>query len=260
MAVRRSSVVPSGAPTGAYQLHGDGSGPGGLSVVVSIRIDLVNTAPVANADTIDASTGTVTFRPTRQRHRSRRRPAATAVVPDRPSTFTNGSQGTITAVGTDQLSIDPGSGGGIATFTYTVVDNGGLVSPPATVTVRVNRRPLANPVQATVDPDVETVVPLAGQRSRRRRTHRHAQRRAGRRRGDDHRARAHRDRTDRLLRLLVHVRLHGDRSVRARSHRRRHDRRDRHTTHDDHATTTTPPTTTLPAHRRRGQSDIAEDR
>ena len=85
----------------------------------------------------------------------------------RPSTFTNGSQGTITAVGTDQLSIDPGSGGGIATFTYTVVDNGGLVSAPATVTVRVNRRPTADPVQATIDPDVDTAVPLVGQRSRR---------------------------------------------------------------------------------------------
>jgi hypothetical protein len=35
------------------------------------------------------------------------------------------------------------------------------VSPPATVTVRVNRRPLANPVQATVDPDIETVVALS---------------------------------------------------------------------------------------------------
>jgi hypothetical protein len=131
-----------------------------LSVVVSIRIDLANTAPVANPDAIDASTGIVTLRPLDNDTDPDGDPLQLQSFPT-TITFTNGDPGTLTAVGTDQLSIDPGTGGGIATFTYTAVDNGGLVSAPATVTVRVNRRPLAGPVQQTVDPDVETVVALA---------------------------------------------------------------------------------------------------
>ena len=154
------SVVPSGAPTGAYQFTATVQDPGGLSVVVSVRIDLANAAPVANADSIDASSGIVTLRPL---DNDTDPDGDVLQLQSFPATidFTNGNQGTVTAVGTDQLSIDPGAGGGIATFTYTAVDSGGLVSAPATVTVRVNRRPLANAVQADVDPDVETIVPLS---------------------------------------------------------------------------------------------------
>jgi hypothetical protein len=131
-----------------------------LSVLVSIRIDLVNAAPVANADTVDASGGIVTFRPI---DNDTDPDGDTLQLQSFPATidFSNGNPGSITAVGTDQLQVDPGSGGGTATFTYTVVDAGGLVSPPATVIVRVNRPPAAFDVLATVDPDTASTVPLS---------------------------------------------------------------------------------------------------
>jgi large repetitive protein len=131
-----------------------------LSVVVDIVVELVNRPPVANDDAVNASSGPLTIRPIDNDSDPDGDALQLQSVPQ-TITFSNGNQGTITVIGSDQLLIDPGSGGGIATFTYTVVDTGGLVSAPATVTVRVNRQPTADPAQATIDPDVATAVALA---------------------------------------------------------------------------------------------------
>src|SRR5690606_38559862 len=60
-------------------------------------------------------------------------------------TFPNGVTRPIERTG-DQLRIDPGTGSGTVTFEYTAVDALGLVSAPATITVRVNRPPTASDV------------------------------------------------------------------------------------------------------------------
>jgi hypothetical protein len=154
-------IVPAGAAAGPYDFAATIRDPGGLTVVVSIRIELVNRPPVANDDpVVDASAGPVTIFPT-----------ANDTDPDGDAlllqsfpptiTFSNGNAGTITLVGTDGLLINPALGGGTASFTYTVVDTGGLVSAPATVNVRVNRLPVAFDVQAALDPDVATTVPVS---------------------------------------------------------------------------------------------------
>ena len=153
------AVDPAGAAAGVYDFTATVRDPGGLSVVVSVRVELMNRPPVANDDSVNASAGPITFRPVDNDTDPDGDPLQLQSVPQ-TITFSNGNQGTITLIGTDQLLVDPGSGGGIATFTYTVVDTGGLVSAPATVTVRVNRPPTADPVQATIDPDVATDVPL----------------------------------------------------------------------------------------------------
>ncbi|MGH9134128.1 MAG: Ig-like domain-containing protein, partial [Ilumatobacteraceae bacterium] len=153
------SVVPNGAPAGTYAFTATIQDPGGLSVVVDVRVDLVNRPPVANADSVDATAGPVTFRPI-DNDTDPDGDALQLLSFPATITFSNGSTGTVAAVGTDQLQVDPVAGEGIATFTYTVVDTGGLVSAPATVTVRVNRPPVALAVQTSIDPDVPTAVPL----------------------------------------------------------------------------------------------------
>jgi hypothetical protein len=152
-------VDPLGAPAGAYDFTATVRDPGGLTVVVSIRIELVNRAPVANDDVVPVAAGVFSFFPLANDTDPDNDPLQLQLFPS-SITFSNGNVGTVTAIGTDQLQIDPGTGSGTASFTYTVVDTGGLVSAPATVTVRVNRPPVASNVTASVDPDVATPVPL----------------------------------------------------------------------------------------------------
>ena len=216
-------VVPNAAAAGVYDFTATVRDPGGLSVVVDIRVELVNRPPVANDDSVNASSGPLMFRPIDNDSDPDGDALQLQSVPQ-TITFSNGSQGTITVIGTDQLLIDPGSGGGIATFAYTVVDTGGLVSAPATVTVRVNRPPFADPVQATIDPDVATAVPLV----------------AGDPDGDPLTVTLTGVPSDVVVtvsglvltvtapavlrRFPVHVRLHRDRSVQPHGHRARDDR------------------------------------
>ena len=226
------SAVPSGAADGRVPVHGDGSGPG--------RFECCREHPDRPRQhragrqrrhdrRLDRHRHAAT---TRQRHRSRRRPAAAAVVPDNHRLHQR----------------QPGNGHGRRH--RSALDRSRLGRRHRDVRLHGRRQRRARVAAGDRDRPGEPSAArqpgpgnrrprrrdgrsAVGQRSRRRRAHRHARRRAGRCRGDDRRSRAQRDRTDRLLRLLVHVRLHGDRSVRAGSHRRRHDRRDRHTAHDD---------------------------
>ena len=79
-------------------------------------------------------------------------------------TFTNGEVGTVT-VGPDgrSVQIDPGAGGGTATFTYTVRDSDGGVSAPATVTVKgplLNTAPVARNQSIAVTTGISAAVGL----------------------------------------------------------------------------------------------------
>jgi hypothetical protein len=152
-------LAPAGAPAGTYGFTATVADPGGLSVVVDVRVTLINRTPTANPDEVDATDGPVTFSPLDNDTDPDGDPLAVQAFPA-TITFENGETGTVTAVGTDQLLVDPGAGGGVATFTYTAVDPGGLVSEPATVTVRVNRPPTAEDVFAVIPPDTATAVPL----------------------------------------------------------------------------------------------------
>ena len=69
-------------------------------------------------------------------------PIALAAVPESVA-FSNGETGLITRLDDGRLQLDPRSGLGVATFTYTIVDALGLPSAPATVTASVNRSPIA---------------------------------------------------------------------------------------------------------------------
>ena len=86
-------------------------------------------------------------------------------------TFANGEVGDIQRLPDNSLSIHPGKGAGTATFTYSVVDQFGLVSPETTVTVIVNSPPTAPAVDVVmaagstvtvavdaVDPDGDPLV------------------------------------------------------------------------------------------------------
>ena len=63
-----------------------------------------------------------------------------------------------------RIEVDPGSGGGTATFTYRVRDTDGGVSEPATVTVigpRLNQPPVATDQRISVTVGTTSVIGLA---------------------------------------------------------------------------------------------------
>ncbi len=81
-------------------------------------------------------------------------------------TFPNGATGTISILGSRQLSIDPGAGRGTATFGYTVRDGDGAESAPATVTVfapALNQAPIANDqtIDVTVGRSADLVLDVS---------------------------------------------------------------------------------------------------
>jgi hypothetical protein len=125
------------------------SDPGGLQVRVPVSVELVNLAPVANPDVVRADNGQITFQPLANDSDPDGDAIALQSVPD-TLTFANGEVGTIQRLPDDSLSIHPSKGAGTATFTYSVVDQFGLVSPETTVTVIVNSAPTAPAVDVAM--------------------------------------------------------------------------------------------------------------
>lgn len=131
--------------------------PGGLQVRVPVSVELVNLAPIANPDVVRADTGQATFQPLANDSDPDGDAIALQAVPD-TLTFANGEVGSIQRLGDDSLAISPGKGAGTATFSYSVVDQFGLVSPETTVTVIVNSPPTAPAVDVVMAPGTTVTV------------------------------------------------------------------------------------------------------
>ncbi len=143
--------------------------PGGLSAVASITITVRNRPPVANADTVDVTSGEpASFDLTA--NDSDADSAGALVISELPSTpsfpitFPNGEVGTVTLQGNDRsVRVDPGNGRGSTSFAYRVRDVDGSVSAPATVTVnapRQNQPPTATSQSVAVTIGTTAVVQL----------------------------------------------------------------------------------------------------
>lgn len=151
---RSIDVVPDGA-AGRADTVAVIADPGGLQVRVPVTIVLVNLAPVARPDAFDHAPDVDTFDPLANDTDDDGDAIQLLAVPETLA-FPNGVSGTIEVVDGRRLRIVPGGGEGVATFEYTIVDSVGLASAPATVTVTVNRSPIA--------PDVEIELPAKSER------------------------------------------------------------------------------------------------
>jgi hypothetical protein len=150
---QRAVFVDPAGRSGRLDLVAVVADPGGLQARVPMSIQLINLAPLAQPDAVAIADVPVTFAPLANDADPDGDAITLAAVPA-TLTFANGKVGTIERLADDRLRIDPVAGLGVATFTYTVVDALGLVSAPVTVTVTVNRSPIA--------PDVDISVPAGG--------------------------------------------------------------------------------------------------
>ena len=146
-------AVPSDAPFGTTRWTTTLADPGGLTTVVTISVTIGNQGPVAVGDSVDATGGTTTVDLTANDRDPDGTPGSLRLqsVPS-TLTFENGVVGSV-AIAPDgrSVTIAPGGGRGAASFTYTVVDDGGAVSAPAPVTVR---GPVEPPPTTTTLPPV----------------------------------------------------------------------------------------------------------
>ncbi len=145
----RSILVDPAGRTGRVDLVAVIADPGGLQVRVPVSIELVNRAPIANPDEFFASTSVLIVDLLANDTDPDGDLLSLASVPE-TFTFSSGVVGTIERLGAGQLRLDTKGGGGIASFSYTIVDSAGLSSAAATVTVIANRPPTAPQVEVTV--------------------------------------------------------------------------------------------------------------
>ncbi len=120
--------------------------PGGLTTSVSFSVKVTNQLPTGAPDTVDVRGGVAVLLSPLDNDNDPDGPNAALAIQSVPATITfpNGKSGTVTIVGTRQLSVDPAGGLGNTSFTYTMRDADGGVSAPITVTVVANRAPFAN--------------------------------------------------------------------------------------------------------------------
>ena len=110
--------------------------PGGLTAVATVTVNVVNNAPVAVDDTVDVTAGDVTVDLLANDSDPDRHSIALASFPSQ-ITFEDGRTATLTQDGTGSIHIDLDRRyvRGTTTFQYTIRDQYGLESAPATVTV-----------------------------------------------------------------------------------------------------------------------------
>jgi hypothetical protein len=123
--------------------------PGGLQIQVSVAVELVNLAPVANIDVIRSDGRPLTIQPLANDSDPDGDVIALQSVPE-TVTFANGEVASIQRVGDNELHIVPGKAVGAGTFSYSIVDQFGLVSPETTITIVVNSPPTAPQVDVVM--------------------------------------------------------------------------------------------------------------
>jgi hypothetical protein len=140
---------PIGVSPGSYDFTTTVADPGGLTSIVRITVVVANDLPIAAGDVVDVTAGdprTVAIVDNDVDNDSVAGLSIQSISTATP-TFTNGVSGTVTVEPDGRsVTIDPLGGEGTATFTYTVRDDDGGISAPATVTVNgppVNLAPVA---------------------------------------------------------------------------------------------------------------------
>jgi hypothetical protein len=157
-------LAPAGAAAGAVSLTVTVEDPGGLRAAVPVSVDVINRTPVANADTVDVTSGDVTFSPLANDSDPDGDTIRLFAFPDSVvlSDGVTVAQFVQLPDGQVQVALAGGAsgGGGSATIEYTIADDLDAVSAPATVTLRANRPPFARDVVATFEPGQTAAVAL----------------------------------------------------------------------------------------------------
>ena len=162
--------APVGAALGDITFTTTVVDPGGLAVTAPVTVSVQNRPPVAGDDTVDVSSGQTAQVDLLANDTDADSPGTLMIseLPGTPTfaiTFPNGGVGSVTVLPDGRrIEVDPGSGGGTATFTYRVRDTDGGVSEPATVTVigpRLNQPPVATDQRISVTVGTTSVIGLA---------------------------------------------------------------------------------------------------
>lgn len=163
---RLTLVPPVGTAPGAFAFTATVTDPGGLSATVPVSVSIDNRPPVAVGDNVDLSGGTsatvdIVANDTEIDSAGG---SGALIIAELPSTsafsiaFDGGGTGTVTPAGNGRsLTIDPGDGRGVATFSYRVRDTDGGVSAPAIVTVVA---PAPPPPTTTTPPTTTSTEPI----------------------------------------------------------------------------------------------------
>jgi large repetitive protein len=140
--------------------------PGGLTAVVDVTVTVENRAPVANADTVDATDGLERIVDLVANDTDADSGGVLVVSELLPGTlsFSGGGTGSVTLEADNRsVRVNPGDGRGVASFTYRVRDVDGADSASATVTVNgppANQPPVAVDQAISVAKGTSTVVDL----------------------------------------------------------------------------------------------------
>ena len=153
---------PAGTPVGTVSWTTVVADPGGLTATVPITVTVTNQLPVGAPDTVKVNPGVAVVASPLDNDVDPDGTNDTLALQSVPTTITfpNGATGTLSIVGTRQISIDAAGARGSASFTYTLRDADGGVSGPVTVTV--DGPPLNSPPDVA-DQSVSAVatVPVA---------------------------------------------------------------------------------------------------
>ena len=128
---------PAGTPVGTVSWTTVVADPGGLTASVPITVTVNNQLPSGAPDEVRVNAGNGVVASPLDNDSDPDGSNDALALQSVPSTITfpNGESGTLTIVGTRQISIDAAAGRGTTSFTYTVRDADGGVSGPVTVTV-----------------------------------------------------------------------------------------------------------------------------
>ena len=128
---------PAGTPVGTVSWTTVVADPGGLTSSVPITVTVNNQLPVGAPDEVRVNPGTAVVASPLDNDSDPDAANDALALQSVPTTvaFPNGATGTLTIVGTRQISIDSPGARGTTSFTYTVRDADGGVSGPVTVTV-----------------------------------------------------------------------------------------------------------------------------
>jgi hypothetical protein len=131
--------------------------PGGLATTVDVTVTVQNRPPVANADTVDVTDGRPRTVDLVANDTDADSGGVLTLIELLPTTvsFSGGGSGTVTPESDGRVTVDPGDGLGVGSFTYRVRDVDGGVSASATVTVNA---PPANQPPTATDQSISVTV------------------------------------------------------------------------------------------------------
>ena len=162
---RLAVAPPVGAAVGTSSFTATIVDPGGLTTTVTVTVTVQNRPPVANADTVDATNGRPRTIDLVANDTDADSGGPLTVIELLPTSisFSGGGSGTVAPESDGKVTVDPGDGLGVGSFTYRVRDVDGGVSASATVTVNAppaNQPPTATDQSISVTVGTSAVVDL----------------------------------------------------------------------------------------------------